>query len=272
MLSHSFNKNRFVINGIICTIALGSLIALGAAAQFASADESWADDLDCSLCHAEEVEEIEETTHAIVDCTVCHDDDETLAELHEEADADTALPTKLKKTSVDDSVCLECHGDGGIAAPSVESDDEDAEATDEDTEVVEEDDDTTATATKAADDAVATSSAKDDIDADADKTTDADDADEAETDDEDTDADDEEEALPEKTQLIAATADSEVLTDSEGTVVNPHDLPDSMNHNKIACVDCHKIHDTEADLAKTASKKCTSCHHQNIYECYTCHA
>ncbi len=283
-MSHYSNDNASLnkrIACIICIAALGSLIALGGATQSASADESWADDLDCSLCHAEEVEEIEETTHAVVDCTICHDDYEELAELHEEADDDTALPTKLKYTSVDDSICLECHGDGGIAAPGVETEDEDADTTDADIEDAEEDsaaeekDDAAATTAKASDNAVAASSAKDD--ADTDKTVKADDTDTAEADDDDdadeeADADDEEETLPEKTQLIAATADSVVLTDSEGTVVNPHDLPDSTNHNKIVCVDCHKIHDTEADLAKTASKKCTSCHHENVYECYTCHA
>jgi hypothetical protein len=75
------------------------------------------------------------------------------------------------------------------------------------------------------------------------------------------------EALPE------ATEDSEVLTDSEGTVVNPHDLPENDSHDaaETDCVSCHKVHSTTA-LEKTATRYCKSCHHANVYECNTCHS
>ncbi len=73
-----------------------------------------------------------------------------------------------------------------------------------------------------------------------------------------------------KEALAEATAGSTALTDTNGTTVNPHELPDSASHSTIKCVDCHRVH-TDKDPAETASQKCMSCHHQNVYECYTCH-
>ena len=73
-----------------------------------------------------------------------------------------------------------------------------------------------------------------------------------------------------KEALAEATADSDVLTDTNGTTVNPHALPETASHESIKCVDCHRVH-TDKDPAETANQKCMSCHHQNVYECYTCH-
>lgn len=70
--------------------------------------------------------------------------------------------------------------------------------------------------------------------------------------------------------LAQATADSTVLTDSNGTVVNPHELPTTGDHGSIACSDCHKMH-SDKSVADTAEKKCVSCHHADVYECNTCH-
>ncbi len=72
--------------------------------------------------------------------------------------------------------------------------------------------------------------------------------------------------------LAEATADVEVLVDNEGTVVNPHDLPDVADHAGISCTSCHKVH-TGADrtLEQTANATCTNCHHTGTYECGTCH-
>jgi hypothetical protein len=73
-------------------------------------------------------------------------------------------------------------------------------------------------------------------------------------------------------ELKTLTANVTVLKDSEGTIVNPHDLPDVEGHQKgaAACSNCHKMH-TAADLADTAQKACLSCHHEDVYACYTCH-
>lgn len=73
-------------------------------------------------------------------------------------------------------------------------------------------------------------------------------------------------------ELVAAASDVTVLTDLQGTVVNPHDLPANEDHEKsISCVDCHEFHVADYDVAKTAPEECISCHHDNIYECHTCH-
>ena len=70
--------------------------------------------------------------------------------------------------------------------------------------------------------------------------------------------------------LAELTDGSDVLVDSEGTVVNPHDLPTVSDHAAITCIDCHKVH-AEADAAKTARSLCRTCHHEDVFECYTCH-
>ncbi len=73
-----------------------------------------------------------------------------------------------------------------------------------------------------------------------------------------------------KTELAAATADVTVCTDSQGTTVNPHDLPVNDDHAAITCIDCHEMHST--DTADTlAPEKCISCHHAKVYQCHTCH-
>lgn len=71
--------------------------------------------------------------------------------------------------------------------------------------------------------------------------------------------------------LATKTADSVVLTDSEGTVVNPHDLPENDDHAATECTSCHKMH-SSTGVEKTATRYCKSCHHTDVYQCYTCHA
>lgn len=70
--------------------------------------------------------------------------------------------------------------------------------------------------------------------------------------------------------LAEKTASSTVLTDSEGTVVNPHAMPENEDHETIDCGSCHSLH-SEDPIEDTAQKACQSCHHMGIYECYTCH-
>lgn len=72
-------------------------------------------------------------------------------------------------------------------------------------------------------------------------------------------------------QLAETTKDSAVLTDSEGTVVNPHDLPDVKDHAQIACGDCHRLHSSK-EVSSSATALCLSCHHEDVYECGTCHS
>ena len=71
--------------------------------------------------------------------------------------------------------------------------------------------------------------------------------------------------------LVEATTESAALTDSEGTVVNPHEIPDVKDHKKIGCASCHKMH-AESKPSSTAPMLCVDCHHEDVYECYTCHS
>lgn len=74
-----------------------------------------------------------------------------------------------------------------------------------------------------------------------------------------------------KEALAEATADLDVLTDEHGTTVNPHDLPATSSHKNITCTSCHTVHE-QSDPAATAMSNCTSCHHERVFECGTCHA
>ena len=72
-------------------------------------------------------------------------------------------------------------------------------------------------------------------------------------------------------ELIAATEDYSKLVDPYGTTVNPHNMPQTAEHDAEAtCASCHKMH-KDADAYTTARTKCLSCHHQGVFECYTCH-
>lgn len=78
------------------------------------------------------------------------------------------------------------------------------------------------------------------------------------------------EACHSKEEVATATEGSTVLVDENGTVVNPHFLPESDDHDALTCLSCHSGHE-EMTLEKAARSACTSCHHDNVYECHTCH-
>lgn len=73
-------------------------------------------------------------------------------------------------------------------------------------------------------------------------------------------------------EVAAATADVTALTDENGTVVNPHALPTSDDHAEVTCTSCHAMHASGVAVEKRAQRTCASCHHANVYECYTCHS
>lgn len=80
-------------------------------------------------------------------------------------------------------------------------------------------------------------------------------------------------ACHDQDELIVATADLDVLTDSNGTTVNPHSLPQNADHDaEVNCSSCHKMHDGSDDSQTEARRTCNDCHHEGVYECYTCHA
>lgn len=72
-------------------------------------------------------------------------------------------------------------------------------------------------------------------------------------------------------KVAELTADSTALKDDQGTVVNPHQIPDGERHeeNPAMCTDCHNNHST--NLSKDATKYCAQCHHRGRFECGTCH-
>lgn len=72
------------------------------------------------------------------------------------------------------------------------------------------------------------------------------------------------EELAQKTEACA------VLTDKNGTVVNPHAMPENEDHDTIDCGSCHSMH-SDASIEDTAQKACKGCHHMDVYECNTCH-
>ncbi len=76
-------------------------------------------------------------------------------------------------------------------------------------------------------------------------------------------------ACHDQAEIIAATATSTVLTDADGTVVNPHDLPvaELSGHGSIICADCHQMHAPVTDRDKNAMAICVGCHHQNVFAC-----
>lgn len=69
-------------------------------------------------------------------------------------------------------------------------------------------------------------------------------------------------------ELAEATKDSVALTDEDGKTVNPHDIPKVSGHDDpVACTSCHTAHKEYDPM-----RYCTSCHHENVFECNTCHA
>lgn len=68
--------------------------------------------------------------------------------------------------------------------------------------------------------------------------------------------------------LAAKTANSKVLKDTKGTVVNPHDLPNNYGHKNIKeCYNCHKMHRTQDPV-----EYCYNCHHERTFDaCKSCH-
>ncbi|WP_232050889.1 cytochrome c3 family protein [Arabiibacter massiliensis] len=67
--------------------------------------------------------------------------------------------------------------------------------------------------------------------------------------------------------LAAKTADVDVLTDADGTTVNPHAMDRTGDHSSITCTSCHTVHEVEDDQKQL----CLSCHHEDVFECRTCH-
>jgi hypothetical protein len=76
----------------------------------------------------------------------------------------------------------------------------------------------------------------------------------------------------EKGEVVTLTQASTVLTDDEGTVVNPHEPPDNSSHVNIRCTNCHQQHKPREEIAKNSMATCTLCHHERVFTCDdSCH-
>lgn len=73
-------------------------------------------------------------------------------------------------------------------------------------------------------------------------------------------------------ELATATLDKLVI-DSKGTAVNPHEAPNLTDGHEgnITCASCHAMHE-EANTAEEAHETCLNCHHEDVFECGTCHS
>lgn len=71
-------------------------------------------------------------------------------------------------------------------------------------------------------------------------------------------------------ELAAKTANLSLLTDTEGTTVNPHAMPENEDHASTDCASCHVMH-TNEPATESAPEYCESCHHAGVYSCHTCH-
>lgn len=72
-------------------------------------------------------------------------------------------------------------------------------------------------------------------------------------------------------ELAAKTADVTLVQDSNGTVVNPHAIPENASHEEDGvqqCYNCHWLHST----SPSPITNCNTCHHQGVFECGTCHS
>lgn len=65
-------------------------------------------------------------------------------------------------------------------------------------------------------------------------------------------------------------ASGSLLADANGLEVNAHEVIAGEQHEGIACVSCHEVHDDTLPVEQ-AQKVCKSCHHAQVFECFTCH-
>lgn len=72
--------------------------------------------------------------------------------------------------------------------------------------------------------------------------------------------------------LIENTPSISPLVDDNGNEANPHAALAAEHHADadLHCSSCHNPH-SEKEPLQQAQKACLSCHHANVYECYTCH-
>ena len=71
---------------------------------------------------------------------------------------------------------------------------------------------------------------------------------------------------------LASLVPDVMLADANGMEVGAHDaLTLNEDHQKgITCTSCHVMHESN-DIKDSSQDACLNCHHQNVFECHTCH-
>lgn len=62
-----------------------------------------------------------------------------------------------------------------------------------------------------------------------------------------------------------------MIEDANGLAVDVHQIPDVEEHAKVTCASCHSAHGNKKTTEQLAKKACTTCHHEDVFACGTCH-
>lgn len=71
-------------------------------------------------------------------------------------------------------------------------------------------------------------------------------------------------------EALAQETPDILITDAKGNSRNPHLSDGISEHDDIECAECHGMHKAEP-IEDQARDVCYSCHHAEVFECYTCH-
>ena len=134
-------RRRCIVGTAVCGLSLALAAALYACAPQAAPQEGkadggkaaqtepvaidWSPTADCAVCHVTEAESATDAAcdasqHADMTCIECHTDESQLATMHEGKTTGDRMPMRLKKTTVDKSLCTPCHDQATIAAASAD--------------------------------------------------------------------------------------------------------------------------------------------------------
>lgn len=137
--SKSATLTVLVCAGILLCASLGacapSTASTNDATGVSEADGAftWSPDASCDTCHSVEQEsfgnaECTAALHEAVPCVTCHVEGDAIVAVHEGATVDSKQPKRLKKTAVEETVCLSCHNvdelKSATASSTVLTDDE----------------------------------------------------------------------------------------------------------------------------------------------------